>query len=114
MGNPVANNIRKFRESFRYTPDNVATMLGIDVALYRIYENGENELPYEVLESLSNLYGCEMLSLFENNAESIASGLSPANCIDGLTAGDMVEISKFNDIETSYLKLTELERELNS
>jgi transcriptional regulator with XRE-family HTH domain len=109
MDNIIAQNLKKLRETARYTQEEVAQTLGITRSAYSNYESGNREAPYDVLEKISNLYGCEMYILFEENENIDALILASAFRIDGITAEDTTEIMHFKDIVKSYLKMEAIE-----
>lgn len=109
MSNTVAVNLKKLREAARYTQDEVAQALGITRSAYSNYEAGEREAPYDVLEKVSDLFGCDMYVLFEENENADAMILASAFRLDGLTDEDAVEIVRFKDIVKSYLKMEAIE-----
>lgn len=109
MNNIVANNLKKLREAARYTQDEVSRAIGITRSAYSNYESGEREAPYEILEKASDLFGCEMYVLFEENENTEAMIFASAFRLDGLTESDTVEIMRFKDIVKSYLKMEAIE-----
>lgn len=109
MGNIISTNLKKLREAARYTQDEVAQALGITRSAYSNYESGEREVPYDVLEKASDLFGCDMYLLFEENENADAMILASAFRLDGLTDEDAVEIVRFKDIVKSYLKMEAIE-----
>lgn len=109
MSNTVATNLKKLREAARYTQDEVAQALGITRSAYSNYESGEREAPYDVLEKVSDLFGCDMYVLFEENEDADAMILASAFRLDGLTDEDAAEIVRFKDIVKSYLKMEAIE-----
>ena len=109
MNNIVATNLKKFREAARYTQEEVSQALGITRSAYSNYESGEREAPYDVLEKVSDFFGCDMYVLFEENDNAEAMILASAFRLDGLTQEDMSEIIRFKDIVKSYLKLEAIE-----
>jgi len=109
MNNTVANNLKKLREAARYTQDEVSQALGITRSAYSNYESGERETPYDVLEKASNLFGCDMYVLFEENENADAMILASAFRLEGLAPEDMTEIIRFKDIVKSYLKMEAIE-----
>ena len=109
MSNTVATNLKKLREAARYTQDEVAQALGIKRSAYSNYESGEREAPYDVLEKVSDLFGCDMYILFEENENADAMILASAFRLDGLTEEDAAEIVRFKDIVKSYLKMEAIE-----
>ena len=93
----------------RYTQDDVAQALGITRSAYSNYESGEREAPYDILEKASDLFGCEMFVLFEENENVEALILASAFRLEGLTETDSAEIIRFKDIVKSYLKMEAIE-----
>jgi len=109
MSNTVATNLKKLREAARYTQDEVAQALSITRSAYSNYESGEREASYDVLEKVSDLFGCDMYVLFEENENADAMILASAFRLDGLTDEDAAEIVRFKDIVKSYLKMEAIE-----
>lgn len=109
MSSVTATNLKKLREAARYTQDEVAQSLGITRSAYSNYESGEREAPYDVLEKVSDLFGCDMYVLFEENKNADAMILASAFRLEGLTYEDAVEIIRFKDIVKSYLKMEAIE-----
>ncbi len=109
MSNITATNLKKLREAARYTQDEVAHALGITRSAYSNYESGEREAPYDVLEKVSDLFGCDMYVLFQVNENVESMILASAFRLDGLTDEDTVEIVRFKDIVKSYLKMEAIE-----
>lgn len=109
MSNTIATNLKKLREAARYTQDEVAHALGITRSAYSNYESGEREAPYDILEKVSDFFGCDMYVIFEENENADAMILASAFRLDGLTDGDAAEIVRFKDIVKSYLKMEAIE-----
>ena len=109
MDKVIARNIKKLRETARYTQDEVAQALGITRSVYSNYESGDREAPYDVIEKASDFFGCDMAVLFEENENVDAMILASAFRLDGMTADDAAEIMRFKDIVKSYLKMEAIE-----
>ena len=109
MDKIIARNIKKLRETARYTQDEIAQALGVTRSAYSNYESGDREVPYDVIEKASDFFGCDMAVLFEENENVDAMILASAFRLDGMTAGDAAEIMRFKDIVKSYLKMEEIE-----
>lgn len=105
----IARNIKKLRETARFTPNEMALAIGITVSAYTNYESGEIEVPYDVIEKVSNFFGSDMAVLFEESENFDAMIFASAFRLDGMTAEDAVEILRFKDIVKSYLKMDEIE-----
>ena len=109
MDKIIARNIKKLRETARYTQDEVAQALGVTRSAYSNYESGDREVPYDVIEKASDFFGCDMAVLFEENENDDAMILVSAFRLDGMTADDAAEIMRFKDIVKSYLKMEAIE-----
>ena len=105
MDKTIARNLKKLRETARYTQDEVAQALGITRSAYSNYESGDREVPYDVIEKASDFFGCDMMVLFEENENVDAMILASAFRIDGIAPEDAGEIMRFKDIVKSYLKM---------
>ncbi len=109
MDKIIARNIKKLRETARYTQNEAAQALGITRSAYSNYESGDREVPYDVIEKASDFFGCDMAVLFEENENVDAMILVSAFRLDGMTADDAAEIMRFKDIVKSYLKMEAIE-----
>ncbi len=109
MNTIVVHNIKKFREAARYTQNEMAQVLGITQSDYIGYELGNREIPYDLIEKASDLFGCNMTMLFEDNEDVDALILASAFRFEGMTTEDAKEIMRFNDIVTSYLRMEAIE-----
>ena len=85
----VGENLKKIRELSGFTQEEVAKSIGVERSTYSNYEGGIREIPYHVLENVSNLFGCEAFVLFE----------------DSIHADNLKEIAIFKDIVMSYHKM---------
>lgn len=109
MDKAVARNLKKLRVAARYTQDEVARALGITRAAYSDYESGHREVPYDVIESASDFFGCGMTMLFEENENVDAMIGALAFRIEGIAPEDAAEIRRFQDIVKSYLEMDAIE-----
>lgn len=110
MNTIIGKNLKQLRTFNRFSQEQVAEYLAIKRSTYSNYESGEREAPLEVLEKISNLYGCELYVLFEENMESFQDALVCTFRVDNLSNSDLNEIAKFKDIVKSYLKMTRLQQ----
>ncbi len=109
MNKTIARNIKKLRETARFTPNEMALAIGIPGSAYCNYESGEIEVPYDVIEKVSNFFGCDMTVLFEESENVDAMIFASAFRLDGMTAEDAAEIMRFKDIVRCYLKMDEIQ-----
>ena len=101
----VGENLKKIRELSGFTQEEVAKSIGVERSTYSNYEGGIREIPYHVLENVSNLFGCEAFVLFEDNVQTNNEIMATAFRISDLEENDLKEIAIFKDIVMSYLKM---------
>lgn len=101
----IGENLKKIRELSNLTQEQVAKSIGIERSAYSNYEGGTREVPYNILENISNLFGCEPFILFEDNIHTDNEILATAFRISDLEENDLKEITNFKDIVKSYLKM---------
>lgn len=109
MNGTISYNLKRLREASGYTQRQVARVLGIKCYDYRKYETGDREMPYDMIESASDFYGCDMSLFFEDNIIRKAHIGASSFSLDDLTIEDINEIIRFNDIVKSYLKMVALD-----
>lgn len=101
----IGENFKKIRELSGFTQEQVAKFLGIERSTYSNYEAGIREAPYNILENISNLFGCEPLLFFEDTIQADNEIMAMAFRISDLEENDLKEIAAFKDIVKSYLKM---------
>lgn len=104
----VGRNLKALREANGYTQEQVANFLGIGRSAYANYEAGERETPIEVLERASELFGCELALLFDEDEQAVKGMLVCAFRADNLSVNDMKEVAAFKNIVLNYLKMEKL------
>ncbi len=105
MNQIVGGNLKRIREQSGFTQDQVAKLIGLERSTYSNYEGSTREVPYDVLENVANLFGCEPFLLFEDTVYSENEILACAFRISDLEENDLKEIAYFKDIVKSYLKM---------
>ena len=100
----VGRNLKALREANGYTQEQVANFLGIGRSAYANYEAGERETPMEVMERASELFGCELALLFDEDEQAVKNMLVCAFRADNLSVSDMKEVAAFKNIVLNYLK----------
>lgn len=104
----IGNNLKRLREANRLTQEQVSTFLAINRSTYSNYESGDREPPLDVLEKASDLFGCEMSLLFEEDDKAVDEMLVCAFRIDNLSEHDLVEVAQFKKIVKQYQKMNQL------
>ena len=111
----VGENLKKIRELSGFTQEEVAKSIAAEgsptcnaplrAGKGWLYEGGIREIPYHVLENVSNLFGCEAFVLFEDSIHADNEIMATAFRISDLEENDLKEIAIFKDIVMSYLKM---------
>ncbi|MDO4959649.1 MAG: helix-turn-helix domain-containing protein [Prevotellaceae bacterium] len=104
----VGRNLKALREANGYTQEQVANFLNIGRSAYANYEAGEREAPMEVMEQASELFGCELALLFDENKQAVNNMLVCAFRADNLSANDLKEVAAFKNIVLNYIKMDRL------
>ena len=104
----VGRNLKALREANGYTQEQVANFLGIGRSAYANYEAGEREAPMEVMERASELFGCELALLFDEDEQAVKNMLVCAFRADNLSVNDMKEVAAFKNIVLNYMKMERL------
>lgn len=104
----ISKNIKKLREKNNFSQQNVADFLGINRSLYGFYENGEREIPFDRLEKLATLFGCELEILLSDNNQELDDVLICTFRSEDINKEDIETIATFKDIVLNYLKISRL------
>lgn len=108
MKNIIGTNIKFLRKMNNFTQDAVVKYLKINRSTYSNYELGLREAPLDVLEQLSDLFGCEISMFYEEDKSVLEDILTSAFRVEGISEEDMKEIAYFKGIVKSYLKMDRL------
>ena len=104
----VGRNLKALREANGYTQEQVANFLGIGRSAYANYEAGERETPMEVMERASELFGCELALLFDEDEQAVKNMLVCAFRADNLSVNDMKEVAACKNSVLNYRKMERL------
>lgn len=104
----VGRNLKALREANGYTQERVANFLDIGRSAYANYEAGERETPMEIMERASELFGCELALLFDEDEQAVRNMLVCAFRADNLKVNDMKEVAAFKNIVLNYMKMERL------
>lgn len=108
MNDIIGDNLKRLREANRFSQEQVSLFLGIKRSTYSNYESGNREAPLDVLEKASDLFGCELHLLFEEDDTIVENMLTCAFRAENLLDTDMAEVASFKNIVKNYLKLNQL------
>lgn len=104
----VVRNLKSLREANGFTQERLANYLGIGRSAYSNYELGDREIPLNIMESLANLYGCDLFALYEESEDVLNSTLATAFRVDNLSDEDLKQIAIFKNVVKNYLKMDKL------
>lgn len=99
--------IKGLREKYGYTQEQLSYFLDIKREISH-YENGTREIPLEILEKLSDLFGVELDVFFIDNIDEALAEVVFAFRKDDLNSHDMKSVSEFGKIVKNYLKIDSL------
>jgi len=100
--------IRGLRDKYGYTQDKVAAFLGIKREMISFYETGEREVPLEVLEKLSDLFGVDLDVFFVDNVDEALAEVVFAYRKNDFDDDNMDAMAEFGKIVKNYLKINNL------
>lgn len=87
--------LRKLRDKYGYTQQEVADQIGVGKSAYRSYENNDRRIPVDTLTRVAALYNVSMDELLGNSYRSEA----PTNIIHGnFTKEQIQKIQKYADL----------------
>lgn len=69
----LSARLRKLRDKYGYTQQDVADQIGIGKSAYRSYENNDRRIPVDVLTRVAALYNVSVDELLGNSVRSNAS-----------------------------------------
>jgi transcriptional regulator with XRE-family HTH domain len=100
--------IKGLRERYGYTQEKLAGFLDIKREMVSFYENNEREVPLEILEKLSDLFGVELAVFFSETVEEAMAEVVFAFRKDSVIESDMEKLSDFGKIVKNYIKINRL------
>lgn len=104
----IGRNIKFYRENGGFSQENVASFLKVKREMISYYETGTREVPLEILDRLSDLFGIDVAGFLEEDEKEVKENLICAFRTDGIAENDLESIAQFKAIVKNYLKLTKL------
>ncbi len=108
MDKIIGQNLCKLRKVNNFTQEQVAEYLGINRSTYSNYELGEREMPFELLERIADLLGCDLTVLMEEDETVVDEMMICSFRVNDLSADDLEQIATFKRIVKNYVKMNEL------
>lgn len=106
--NIIGKNIKAYREINGFTQDTVANFLNVKREMISYYENGTREIPFEILNRLSDLYGVDLADLYEEDENRVKESVACAFRTDVIESADLEAIAHFKSVVKNYLKMKKL------
>lgn len=106
--NNKGTNIKYFREQLGLTQRVLANYLGIKREMISYYETNEREIPIKHLQSLSDLFGIELIDLIETDPTTAQANIAFAFRSNQVSTPDLSQIAQFRKIVKNYIKLKKL------
>ena len=105
--------MKSLREQFGYSQDAVAGLLCVKREVISYYETGSREIPLEILEKLSDLFGIDLELFFNENIEDTIAELAFAHAFRAvdLDKKDLEGIVAFRKIIKNYQRILNLENQ---
>lgn len=104
----IGKNIKEFRTHMKLNQDALAAYLGIHREVVSYYETGSRAVPVEELIKLSNLFGCDLSDLIDENPDAKNACLAFAFRADELQNQDLESMAEFKKVVKNYLNLIQL------
>jgi transcriptional regulator with XRE-family HTH domain len=104
----VARNFKLLREKLNLTQEQLSEYLEIPRGYVSYYETGQREIPLEILEKASDLFGIDLLDLLEENSEEALTNLSFAFRANELKTEDLQVIAAFKKIVKNVQRMNRL------
>jgi transcriptional regulator with XRE-family HTH domain len=101
----ISLNFKRLRENLGFTQEKVGQYLDCTREEISYYETGSREIPLEILEKTSDLFGVELTDFFSTE-ESV--GIRIAYRADDCSAEDLNQIARFKRIIKNYQRLNRL------
>lgn len=103
----IGRRLKELRTRFGYTQADISSLLGVDQSLISKYESGERQVSMDILESLGDLYCCDLV-----HTQPVASPvLRVAFRVDSINASNMKAIQAVNRIVLNSMFMGDLFKE---
>jgi transcriptional regulator with XRE-family HTH domain len=105
----IGSNIKELRKRMGLNQDALAKYLEVHREVISYYENGSRTIPVEELMKLTDLFGCELSDLLNENPQALNACLAFAFRANELQEQDLESIAEFKKVVKNYLKLIKLQ-----
>lgn len=101
----LPKNFLKLRETLGFSQEKIAEFLNTSREEISYYENGKREIPLDILERASDLFGVELQDFFSKES---AVGIHIAYRADDCSKEDLEQIARFKKIVKNYQRINRL------
>jgi transcriptional regulator with XRE-family HTH domain len=101
----IGRNIKSFRNTFGFTQDHLAELVGTSRGVINYYEKGTRPQSILHLSTIADLFGIELIDLMENDENALKLNSLIAFKKDVLVSDDRKAISEFRKIAKNYVKM---------
>ncbi|CAN5877301.1 hypothetical protein BH24BAC1_BH24BAC1_14890 [soil metagenome] len=104
----AARNFKLLRERLNLTQEQLSEYLAVPRGYVSYYETGQREIPLEILEKASDLFGIDLLDLLEEDSEEALTHLAFAFRADELKTEDLQAMAAFKKIVKNVQRMNRL------
>lgn len=108
----IARNFGILRRKLELSQEEFASYLSINRVLVSYYENGSREIPLEILEKCSTLFGIELIHLIDEDENKIKSNLLIAFRSQSFEKEDLQAIADFKKIIMNFNKMKRISEDV--
>jgi transcriptional regulator with XRE-family HTH domain len=106
----IARNFKLLREKMDITQSQMAEYLGLSSReSISQYENCDRDIPLETLEKCCNIFGVELIDIFEEDEALVKTNFHFAFRADELNKTDMDSIIQFKQIIGNQMRMLRIE-----
>jgi len=106
----LGRNILSLRKKLNLSQEDLASFLEIQSReIISYYENGTRNIPIEIAQRISDLFGVELYDLLSEDLSKNTAELAFAFRADEVKLEDLVILSEFKKIVKNYLQILRLE-----
>lgn len=105
----ISSNFKRLRKNLKLSQEQLGEYLEKSRVIINYYENNERDIPLEVLEKASDLFGVELHEFFSKEPPI---GIATAFRTEKLEKTDLDEISRFKRIMKNFQRINRLSNKL--
>ena len=107
----IGKNLCALRDKMGMSQEALAKMIGVKREMISYYETGAREIPMDLLETLADFFGIDLVDFMDESQEISNANIAFAFRAEDLNKEDFNGIAHFGMIVKNYLKLVALTKE---